>query len=80
MSYTIKGNSQGKVSDVTLVYSTGGRSHDVVVIYILLLNKVWVKGLVELCRENANFVDLLLGKPMSELVKNIRQKCICQGG
>jgi hypothetical protein len=33
MSYTIKGNSQGKVSDVTLVYSTGGRSHDVVVIY-----------------------------------------------
>ena len=26
---------------------------------------------MELCRENANFVDLLLGKPMSELVKNI---------
>ena len=73
MSYTIKGNSQGKVADVTLVYSTGGRSHNVVVIHSSTqqgLSK-GTSGTVQGNITNADFVDLLQGKPMSELVKNI---------
>ena len=73
MSYTIKGHSQGKVADVALVFWTGGRSRDAAVIHSSTqqgLSK-GTSGIVQGNITNANFVDVLQGKPMSELVKNI---------
>jgi len=73
MFYVISGNELGNVSQVVVLQSTGGRTTDLVSLYYAPTSGLFTKGsgTAEGNFTSDDFVNVLKGKPMSDLVKKI---------
>ena len=73
MFYVISGNGLGNVSQVVVLQTTGGRTTDLVSLYYAPTSGLFTKGsgTAEGNFTSDDFVNVLKGKPMSDLVKKI---------
>ncbi|ALI34743.1 MAG TPA: CHRD domain-containing protein [Candidatus Nitrosocosmicus sp.] len=74
MLYVISGNGLGNISQVVILQSTGGRTTDLVQpLYYAPTSGLYTKGsgTADGNFTSDNFVNILKGKPMTELVKKI---------
>ena len=73
MFYVISGNGLANITQVVILQSTGGRTTDLVSLYYAPTSGLFTKGsgTAEGNFTSADFVNVLAGKPMSDLVKKI---------
>ena len=73
MLYVISGNGVGNISQVVILQSTGGRTTDLVSLHYAPTSGLITKGsgTAEGNFTSDDFVNILKGKPMTELVKKI---------
>ena len=74
MSYVISGNGLANITQVVVLQSTGGRTTDLVQpLYYAVNSGLYTKGSGSADGNftSADFVNILKGKPMSDLVKKI---------
>jgi hypothetical protein len=73
MFYVISGNGVGNITQAVILQSTGGRTTDLVSLYYAPTSGLVTKGsgTAEGNFTSTDFVNVLAGKPMTDLVKKI---------
>jgi CHRD domain len=73
MYYEVSGNGLANITQVVVLQSTGGRTTDLVSLYYAPTSGLFTKGsgTADGNFTSADFVNILEGKPMSDLVKKI---------